>query len=132
VVAACRLLVADVFLEPRRLFARELAGEPKDDQTLQSAPHLEDVARFLPSGLGHGGAAVAPEFYQALGRKLTQRMPYQCAADPEAFADRVFRKLGPRLQGLLDDGVTQRAVDGGGAITGNLRRMLGHASRQSF
>ena len=83
-------------------------------------------------GLGHRGAAVAPQLHQALGRKLTQRMPHQRAADAEAFADRVLRQLGARLQRLLDDGVAQRAVDGGGAIAADLRRMLGHASRQSF
>ena len=79
-------------------------------------------------GVGDRRAAVAPKLHQPFGGELAQRMPHQRAAHPEALADGVLGQLGAGLQRLLDDGASQRLIDGAGAIctaTGRLSRHVG-------
>lgn len=127
--AARRFLLADVLAQARRLLARELSGKPLYDEALQPAPNLEDVAGFVPAGLGHCRTAVTPKLDETLGGKLAERVPDEGTADAEALADRVLGQLRAGLERLLDDGMAERTVDGSGTITADLHRTLGHVSK---
>ncbi len=115
--AARGLFFLDVAAQPGRLLGRELSGECRDDEALQPEADGEDIARFVPAGLGDRSAVVAPKLHQPFAGEPAQRMPHQRAADPEAFADGVLGQLGAGLQRLLDDGASQRLIDGAGAIS---------------
>ena len=57
-------------------------------------------------------------------------MPHQRAADPEALADSVLGQLGAGLQRLLDDGASQRLIDGAGAISAATVSLSRHIGKQ--
>ena len=67
---------------------------------------------------------IAAKLHQTFVGESAERMPYQCAADAKTLADGILGKLRTWLERLLDNGPSQRLINGAGAIpiTGRLPR----------
>ena len=87
------------------------ARELTNDQAFELDPDIEGVARFLPARRRDDGDAVAAQFHETFGGELAERVARDRAAHAEAFAERILRQLGARLQRLLDDRAAQRSAD---------------------
>ena len=129
VTAARPLLFVDMALELIDLRTCQISGEPLHHQPLHRDADVEDVTRLVPARGRNRSATIAAKLDQSLRRQLAERMAHDGAAGAEPFADRVFRQLGARLQGLLDDRAAQRTINGADAIgIGGLFRLalFGH------
>ena len=68
--------------------------------------------RFLKRRGCDRGTAVRLQHNQIFRREPLQRPPDDRSAHAELLADRIFRELCSRLQGLLHDGASQRFIHG--------------------
>ena len=100
------------------------------ETTRRSSPRR--TAKISRASSQLGVATAAPWLRRSSTSPSPASWPSACRTsvrlDAEAFADGVLGQLGAGLQRLLDDGASQRLIDGAGAIctaTGRLSRHVG-------
>jgi hypothetical protein len=110
------------------LFFGQASSEPRHDKAFKPQADVKSIARFFPGGRRDSGPAIAPQFHESFGRKLTQSAAHDRAACAETLADRVFRKFRARGERLLDDRVAERSIDRPCSISVGFCLRPGHGS----